>query len=122
MRKLFFSVFIASLATGCSSSVTEQKPWRGVYSEGFEVSAFTPCGGEKDFWLDAKQPQVMDDVEKAIKKIRAESGYMYPKVYIEIYGVDEGKANDGFAEDYDAVMSVEKVINFTTEIPYTCQH
>lgn len=122
MRKLLFSVFIASLATGCSSSVSEQKPWRGVYSEGFEVSSFSPCGGGKDFWLDVKQPQVMDDVEKEINKIRAERGYMYPKVYIEFYGVDEGKADDGFAEDYDAVVSVEKVINFTTEIPYTCQH
>lgn len=122
MRKLLLPVFIASLATGCSGSITEQKPWRGVYSEGFEVSSFTPCGGGKDFWLDAKHPKVMDDVEKAINKMRSERGDMYPKVFIEFYGVDEGKANDGFAEDYDAVVSVEKVISFKKEIPYTCQY
>lgn len=122
MRTLFLSIFVASLAIGCSSSVTEQKLWRGVYSEGFEVSYFTPCGGGKDFWLDAKHLQVMDDVDKEINKIRSERGYMYPKIYIEFYGVDEGKANDGFAEDYDAVVSVEKVIGFKKEIPYTCQH
>lgn len=81
MRRLLFSVFIASLATGCSTSVSEQKPWRGVYSEGFEVSSFSPCGGGKDFWLDVKQPQVMDDVEKEINKIRAERGYVPKGLY-----------------------------------------
>ncbi|WOE87226.1 hypothetical protein [Aeromonas veronii] len=122
MRMLFLSIFISSLTTGCSSSVTESKIWRGVYSEGFEVSSFTSCGDRTDFWLYAQHPKTMKDVEEKIIKIRTERGYMYPEVYIEFEGSNKGKANDGFAESYDSVVLVDKLLMFKTEIPYSCLH
>lgn len=122
MRTLFLSIFISLLATGCSNSVTEPNVWRGVYSEGFEVSAFTPCGDRTDFWLYSAHPQIMKDVEQEIEKIRTERGYLYPEVYIEFEGKNEGKADDGFAESYDSVLLVDKLLVFKTEIPYSCLH
>ncbi|WP_370559070.1 short-chain dehydrogenase [Edwardsiella tarda] len=106
------------LLLGCRDVVPEQH-FRGVYTEGFEVSEFIPCGGGRDAWLYDEEGQLRA-AESLIAHQRSQRVRAYPRVYVDFYGVDEGKGLEGFPADYDRVIRVTR-LNLTQEsLPSEC--
>ncbi|MGL4733734.1 MAG: hypothetical protein ACRCWB_01215 [Enterovibrio sp.] len=95
--------------------------YRGIYTHGFEVSAFTPCGSKKDYWLWAKEEKLLDKLDDRMNKIRDKSGEPYPSVYIEMAAVDIGKSAEGFPADYDSTLDMKKLIRYSQKIPHACK-
>ncbi|BDM65528.1 hypothetical protein NFHSH190041_29800 [Shewanella sp. NFH-SH190041] len=121
-------------ATGCSQLSSrlqaETAPasqdnvvhWRGVLVSGFEVSAFTPCGSQQDYWLYVPhETATTTAMAKRFDDIRLQQKQPYPALYVEFTGVNEGKAEDGFPADYDAVLRLEQLKTYSETIPAACQ-
>lgn len=100
------------LLLGSHAEGAEQR-FRGIYSAGFEVSAFIPCGGGRDAWLYDKGGQ-LQAAERLMADQRQQYMRAYPRVYVDFYGIDEGKGTEGFPADYDRVIRVTR-LNATAE-------
>lgn len=97
--------------------------WRGVFISGAEVSEFTPCGSPGSYyWLRVMHAsEAVDQLQELVHEIRLARAEPYPAVYIEFEGMETGKASDGFAADYDAVISLQRLLSFDKRIPTECQ-
>ncbi|WP_297931516.1 lipocalin family protein [uncultured Coprobacter sp.] len=79
-------------------------PVKGQLIIGHEVRSFTAENDSCSYWIidpTEELTQKYDEITKGIK-----SGI---PVYVELEVVDMGKADDGFAADYDGVYSVTKI-------------
>ena len=104
--KLTSLAAIAVLASGCATTGTPAL--RGHYTWGHEVESFRPCGSTQTFWVmgDAAVLQPLRALSAAASQAR---GQPYQPIYVEASVVAEGKANDGFAADYDGVYRFASV-------------
>lgn len=118
MRRSGCMLGLAMLLAGCSDTTLEPM-FRGMYSEGFEVSGFTPCGGGPDAWLYANDGQ-LHAAESLIARQRNQFNQPYPRVYVEFDGVDEGKGSEGFPADYDRVIRVTRLRTVSLAAPAGC--
>ncbi|AIJ08050.1 short-chain dehydrogenase [Edwardsiella ictaluri] len=109
---------LAMLLAGCSDT-TPEPAFRGMYSEGFEVSGFTPCGGGRDAWLYDNDDQ-LHAAKSLIAGQRNRFNQPYPHVYVEFDGVDEGKGSEGFPADYDRVIRVTRLRTVSPDAPAGC--
>lgn len=122
--KIILSVLILFLA-GCASDNNQQQGpiYSGTFTEGFESSGFKPCGQEKVYWLNGAQGgensemNVIRDVAKEIRKV---TGNPYPTIYVEFIGGIDTREPVGFEEEYDGILVMEKLIDYSKVIPHTC--
>lgn len=120
MRRAGCMLGLAMLLAGCSDTTVEPA-FRGIYSEGFEVSGFTPCGGGRDAWLYDNDGQLRA-AENQIARQRSQFNQPYPHVYVEFDGVDEGKGSEGFPADYDRVIRVTRLYTVSPNVPTGCPY
>lgn len=106
------------LLLGCRDVVPEQH-FRGAYTEGFEVSEFIPCDGGRDAWLYDEEGQLRA-AESLIARQRSQRVRAYPRIYVDFYGVDEGKCKEGFPADYDRVIRVTRLNMARESLPSEC--
>lgn len=90
-----------------------------MYTWGHEVEIFRPCDSEKDFWVIGDQSLLLTLRNKSEAQSRV-IGLPYQSLYIEAMGIQEGKANDGFAADYDGVYRLVAVKAVSISIPADC--
>lgn len=109
-----FAAILAACATTASSPVL-----RGHYYWGHEVESFSPCGSKQSFWVVGDAALLKPIRAKAVELSQAK-GKPYQPVYVEVSGVSEGKANDGFAADYDGVVRFTAVRTINSSSPSGC--
>ena len=92
---------------------------RGRYYYGAEVESFHPCGSNKAYWVVGEEEMLKplrDRTDQLRKPHRA-----YPPIYVEFFGeVDEKAKREGFAEDYDALFHVRKIVRVSNIAPKDC--
>lgn len=81
---------------------------KGELVIGHEVRAFRAEGDSTDYW-------VTDETEELIRKYDelTQGTKNGTPVYVELEVIDMGKADDGFAADYDGVYQVMKINRMT---------
>jgi hypothetical protein len=106
MRMKMPSLAAIVVLAGCAT--TGAPSLRGHYTWGHEVETFRPCGSTQTFWVtgDAALLQPLRALSAAASQAR---GQPYQPIYVEASVVAEGKANDGFAADYDGVYRLASV-------------
>ncbi len=71
---------------------------------GPEVRSFKAEGDSADYWIVDETGELMqkyDDMTKGVKNGKP--------VYVELEVIDMGKADDGFAADYEGVYQIMKI-------------
>ena len=77
---------------------------RGELVVGHEVRSFKAEGDSADYWIVDETGELMqkyDDMTKGVKNGKP--------VYVELEVIDMGKADDGFAADYEGVYQIMKI-------------
>ncbi|MBO0592228.1 hypothetical protein I2486_12540 [Cellulophaga sp. E16_2] len=77
---------------------------KGRITLGHEVSAFSPCGDDNDFWIWADEE--VKDVYYNLTKDKEP----YTPIFVSIEIIDRGKSEDGFAAEYKSTYEVVKVL------------
>ncbi|HIF9171448.1 hypothetical protein [Photobacterium damselae] len=118
-------LLVALLGTSLSVVAKDSHPimYKGVYTVGFEVNAFTPCNDTKDYWLYSENDALADIDANLLDQIANGKGdEPYLSVYLEFDGVNEGKSDgDGFDSEYDGVINASKVRLSSKVIPNNCK-
>lgn len=102
---------ISTFKKGPSSSIL-----KGHYIYGHEVRSFSPCGSAKKFWIIDKTEELKNRYERAIEQQGQDTA-----IFVEIEIIDKGKANDGFARNYESVYEVVKILNITEKGNKDCE-
>lgn len=89
----------AVLASPPSSSATE---FRGVYSAGFEVSSFRPCGSSERWWVSA--PGALHEAYVKLNPVP------YQEIYAVILGDTSGVGRVGHLGLYSRYLSVDSLV------------
>lgn len=89
----------AVLASPASGSTSE---FRGVYSAGFEVSSFRPCGSSERWWVSTPGP-----LHEAYVKLNL---IPYQEIYAVIRGDTSGVGRVGHLGQYSRYLSVDSLI------------
>ncbi|MGR5213138.1 COG3650 family protein [Vibrio rotiferianus] len=87
---------------------------RGEVVIGHESQYITPCGSDKQYWLQLSPQQI----QRAV----AITNEPYQTMYGEVIGHLNPPGVDGFSADFDANFVVEQVNFLTTENPHRCHH
>ncbi len=85
-------------------------PVKGFLTFGHEVSCFRPCGSSKVYWI-TDFPN--GKLTKQYKKKMGKNAAPYTPVLAELVVKYEGKAKDGFPEQYDGVLKTIKIKSVT---------
>lgn len=76
--------------------------FRGMYSEGFEVSAFRPCGSAEKWWVGVPGP-----LHAEYEKLTTQR---YVEIYVVVRGDTSGEGRVGHMGLYTRYMSVDSVV------------
>ncbi len=91
------------LSAGCSAA-TESQRYRGDYTFGHEVNIFCPAINSQCYWMSGDTP---DEVRGALKTlVEQNTSETYEPVCVVIEAeVDRDTERDGFAADYDGLIT-----------------
>ena len=88
---------------------------RGQIVDGHEVSTFTPCGSNKQYWLDLAKVSRSEN-----EKLKQSISFPYQPVEVKLSGyLQLSSPADGFATNYDAIFEAES-LNIVTPNPTSC--
>lgn len=90
-----------------ASAITPAKKLISVKGElviGHEVRSFRAEGSSADYWVDDETGELIQKYDETTKGTKNGK-----PVYVELEVADMGKAEDGFAADYDGVYQVMKI-------------
>ena len=108
---------ILSIASTASAVDTQH---RGRYYRGAEVESFHPCGSKKAYWVEGKEA-TLQPLRDRTERLRERRGKPYQPVYLEVVGVvDTESKREGFAEDYDGLLRLQKVVRVSNVLPKNC--
>lgn len=95
---------IALLEIGCASNVRRVS---GVYTWGHEVETFSPCGGEKAWWVVADE-QLLTLLRSEHQRLTSEP---YQGIYVEVSGtfLDTPQDEGGFAAQYEGLFEISSI-------------
>lgn len=111
----------ALAATAASTAAAADAPlMQGVFFWGPQVETFSPCNTNQTFWLDGEPEQLAPLEDMAIDKAD-KANEAYQPIYAEIRAVSAGQATDGYAVEYDGVLSLQQVVTLSPEVPSSCK-
>jgi len=92
------------VASGCTASVSgpESGRYTGLYSQGFEVDSFQPCGSRESWWV--------TDGEELRRRYRAIATAQYQQVYVELRGTIGPEGKYGHMGAHTRELSVQEVL------------
>ena len=94
--------------------------YRGRYYWGAEVEAFHPCGSSKSYWIIGEDP-ALEPLRRRTDALREQSENPYPPIYVEAIGaIDTRSKRDGFAEGYDGLFHLRRVVRISSTAPKDC--
>ncbi|MDG3085186.1 hypothetical protein P7F88_03345 [Vibrio hannami] len=93
-----------------------EKVYKGLYVYGHEVHSFRACNTEEEYWVSYNWAGLeMNDFYKANQKEN------YQPMYIEFRGQILNEQVDGFASDFDGLIRVSEVKQYTFILPESCK-
>jgi len=94
--------------------------YRGEYTYGHEVNVFCPAISSQCYWLSGETHGVM---RAALEELSVEQkAKPYDSVCVVIEGkIDRDSAREGFAEDYDGLVTVTRLFGLCTETAFVTQ-
>lgn len=98
MRKIFLGIILGIMVIGCSNR--EIKEYRGTYTYGPEIRVFQDENTKVEYWLYGESKKI-EELNNHMEEVMKKEKLPYPKVQIEISGIDRGEATNGFAEPGD---------------------
>ena len=116
MRALVLVLLVAPLATAAADA-----KHRGRFYYGPEVQVFEPCAAVKSYWVKGDD-KTLQPLRARSEEQREKRGKAYLPVYVEIVGsIDTKSPREGFAQDYDGLLHLRKVLKVSTAIPKKCR-
>jgi hypothetical protein len=95
--------------------------YRGRFYYGPEVQVFEPCTDLKAYWVKADEKTLKPLIARS-EKLREQRDKPYIPLYVELTGrIDTKTPREGFAEDYDGLLHVRKVLRVSESIPKRCR-
>ncbi len=121
-KNIFILAFV--LLNACHISVeipksitSKENNLEGYYVFGHEANTFQPCNSKKVYWVIAS-----DDIYKSLEsQYFALTSKPYEEVSVQFDAIFKGKATDGFAEEYDGVLEVIKVLSMKNRKQEKCK-
>ena len=114
----FALAFLLAVAASTASADTR---YRGRFYWGPEVRVFEPCTELKAYWIQADEKTLKPLIARS-EELREKRGKAYVPVYVELMGrIDTKTKREGFAEDYDGLLHVSKVLKASAAIPKRCR-
>ncbi len=107
MRTSTFLISGAIVTLLASVAHAEPLRFRGEYSYGHEVNIFCPAINSQCYWLSGDTPDVVRDTLQMLAVQYASNPYEPICVVIEAE-IDRDVSRDGFAADYDGLITVMK--------------
>lgn len=90
--------------------------YEGKYAWGPEVQSFTLCNTKTSYWVSFDWAGI--EMQEFYKAHRKEP---YQEMYLKFRGHLLDEAVDGFAEDYDGLIRVSEVKEYSFEVPKSCK-
>ncbi|NIS89133.1 MAG: META domain-containing protein [Woeseiaceae bacterium] len=114
MRARFVLIASSILALCASATYGEPLRYRGEYTYGHEVNIFCPAINSQCYWLSADTP---GHVREKLKKLAAPStSKPYEPICVVIEAeIDRETRRDGFAADYDGLITVTHLFGVCNE-------
>ncbi|MEA3522146.1 MAG: hypothetical protein U9R50_04160, partial [Campylobacterota bacterium] len=98
-----------------SNTFEHDKIYEGIYSWGHEVHSFTPCNSKTSYWVGYHFAG--HQMNKFYKENHKKP---YQSMYIKFRGHTLNEKVDGFAEQYDGLIHISEVKNYSFDIPRSC--
>jgi len=98
-----------------SSTFEYDKIYEGIYSWGHEVHSFTPCNSKTSYWVGYYFAGIQMN-----EFYRENHKRPYQSMYIKFRGHILNEEVDGFAEQYDGLIHISEVKNYSFNIPSSC--
>ncbi len=116
-KKLLFVIgqYCAWLGLFTADALAEERLFKGHYIWDAEVHSFKSCGSEMEYWVYSD-----NESKKAIEFHQRNTTQPYQSVYLEFNGKLLDKATDGFAESYDGLIVMTKLLKLQKSIPSSC--
>jgi len=94
--------------------------YRGEYTYGHEVNIFCSAISSQCYWLSGETP---GETRAALQELSIERKTKpYDSVCVVIEGkIDRDSAKEGFAEDYDGLITVNRLFGLCTETAFVTQ-
>lgn len=116
MRWALAVVLLCLFGTSWASEAT----FHGRYYFGHEVRSFHPCGSKKAYWVSADE-EISTLLRDRSERLRERRGKPYQPVYVEVVGkIDVKTKREGFAEDYDGLFHIRKLLRVSDRVPKGC--
>ena len=116
MKALNTGLAICFLLAGCTSSNNIE--FEGYFTYGHEVSSFKMCNDSKEYWLSGEGMEVITQASLSLADVRNEP---YQPVYINFSGFFDSREAVGFAEDYDGLIYLDKLLKYSEQFPLGCE-
>lgn len=114
--RTFLIIFCGLLHIGCASAQDDAETirYRGDYTWGHEVNSFCPAISSQCYWVGSKTDI---DILEALKELaKNRSTQAYESICIVINAtLDRETSRDGFAADYDGLITVTRVFGACEE-------
>ncbi|AUC23224.1 MULTISPECIES: hypothetical protein [Polaribacter] len=98
-----------------SKSDYTQNILRGRMTLGHEVSSFSPCGDNNEFWILAEEE--FYELYYNLTKNKEP----YSPIFVSIEIIDKGKSEDGFAADYESTYEVVNILEARNVSDIDCE-
>lgn len=108
----------AVLAILILCAVVSQKRVQGVFTYGFEVMAFQPCGSSERWWV-AEGSQ--DILHFHGEPPAPAPGQHFVSLYVEVGGRVNSRGHYGHLGAYPRSLTVKKVLAVSGTVPRTCK-
>ncbi len=98
-----------------STTFEHDEIYEGIYSWGHEVHSFTPCNSKTSYWVGYYFAGIeMNEFYRENHK------KPYQSMYIKFKGHILNEEVDGFAQQYDGLIHISEVKNYSFNIPRSC--
>ena len=114
MKNIIILISLMFSTVACAHDI--DKTYIGKYTWGLEVESFTPCNSDISYWVSYNWAG--SDMHKFYKENNKEP---YQSLYIEFRGHLLNEKVDGFAVDYDGLIHISEVKQYSFELPKSCK-
>jgi len=112
----FLIIFCGLLHIGCANAQDDAGPmrYRGDYTRGHEVNSFCPAINSQCYWVGSKTDINILEALKELAKNRSALAYESICIVIDAT-IDRETPREGFAADYDGLVTVTRVFGTCEE-------
>ena len=107
---------VCVLLSACTVEQPQLPVWQGAYRWGHEVNSFCPCGSDKCYWV-----RTSDQLQQQLRSyVQQHTSKPYQPVYLLMRGQLLDQPGEGFAQDYEALISIDALIALGSGLPRDC--